>query len=763
MHRHQKLMSINTLKHMAALIIGLALSGAGNLWAAPVRAIDVTGNKRIETETILSYIPLKTGETYDAELLDQSLKELDATGYFSHVQLKDAQGHITIEVIENGIINRVAFEGNSAIKDDKLTEELQIRTREVLSKPKTQAARQRILDLYRRMGRYNATVEPKVILLEDNRMNLIFEINEGDVTYVRRINFIGNHHISSKTLEKILLTKRTQWYRFFASDDTYDPDRFIADQQVLRQHYYDHGFPDFRIISAVAELSPDQKDLFLTFTVEEGDKHTIGKTEIRSEITKVTPDSLRKHIILKEGHAYSEKTLDQTVLDMTEAIGETGYAFADVDFDLVRNRTEHTIDVHFNVRESARVYVERIEIRGNDRTRDEVIRREIRIQEGDAYNQTFLKEAERNLYNLGYFSRVSFETEQGSAPDKARIIIQVEERSTGEFGVAIGFSNLDKGLGKIHFVERNFMGTGRTVSTEFSIAKRRQDFDIHLVDPYFLGYDLQAGIDLFHYRSTRIRAYRERSSGISPNLAYNLSENLVHKIIYTLRHDHVDDVPVSASRVLREEKGSFLSSSIANIFMYDRRNSLRSPTKGYTLTATNILYGLGGDTRHMHNSLGAAIYYSPLSEVTLSARGSVGHIMDLGKKIRVVDAVLLGYDTFRGFSYGGVGPRDVHTKDPLGGTKYWRGSVEALFPIGLPNEFGVKGAVFSDFGSLWHATKRARNLVKVHDKRSIRMSIGAGIAWDSPFGPIRIDYAIPIRKEKFDEESRWLIGASTPL
>ncbi|WP_051908486.1 outer membrane protein assembly factor BamA [Candidatus Odyssella acanthamoebae] len=743
-----------------SLLLSVSTLSIGLVQADTVKSIKVTGNKRIESTTVLSYIPIKPNKAYDQSELNDALKDLYNTGYFSDVQINRQADTLVIDVTENAIINQVAFEGNSKLKDDKLKEEVQLRPREVLSRTKIQSAQQRILDIYRRMGRYNATVVPKVIKQNDNRVDLVFEINEGDVTHVRKVNFIGNHHIKSSHLEKALLTKQTRWYRFFASDDTYDQDRFIADQQLLREYYYDSGYPDFRLINAVSELTPDQKDLFLTFTLEEGERYSFGKMTIQSEIKKIDPKGLYSLITYAEGDWFSRKMIEKTIQAITEAVGIQGFAFAQVEPVIVKNKDSKTVDITYEIKKGPRVYIERIEIRGNDRTRDEVIRREIRLQEGDAYNSTFVKRAEQNLNDLGYFKKVDVSIEAGSTPDKAKMIINVEEQSTGELGLAIGFSTLDRALGNIHFAERNFMGTGRTIHSDLTIASRRQEFDVGITDPYFMGYNLEVGADVFHIRSKRISAFTEQNTGGRTHLGYKLTDNWFQNWSYTLQRDQISDVPNLSSEYIKRMKGSYINSAVGHSLVYDRRNSRREPTAGYTLTFSNSLAGLGGDIGYLKNALGGSVFYSPLDEVILNARITAGHILKTNKRIRVADQIFLGADSFRGFAYGGMGPRDAKTMDAIGGSRYWVGTVEAMFPIGLPNEFGVKGALFSDFGSVWGSELKIPNN-PILDKKAMRASVGVGISWDSPFGPLRIDYAIPVKKQAKDDVQRVFFGVSS--
>lgn len=749
------------IKTKKSFVLGLILltTLATPALADTIQGIQVTGNKRIETETVISNLPLKVGDSFDELQLNQALKDLFATGYFTDVQIRRSGSNLIIEVIENSLINRISFEGNSKLKDEKLTEEIQLRPREVLSRTKIQAAQQRILEIYRRMGRFDATVEPKVIRLEENRVDLVFEINEGEVTYVRKINFIGNKRFSSSRLEEQLYTKRNKWYRLWASDDTFDPDRFTADQQNLQQYYFDMGYPDFRLVSAVAELSPDHKDFYLTFTLEEGEKYTYGKVDIVSHLKQVNAEDLKGLIDIQSGEQFSRKQIERNITTLNTHVGTYGYAFADIQPRIEKNREKKTVDLIFEVREGPRVYIERIDVVGNDRTRDEVIRRELNILEGDAYNSTKVKRAEKNLKDLGYFKKSEILTEPGSARDKARLVVKLEEQPTGEMGVAAGFSTLDGILGNVKFAERNFMGTGRIVHASVTIAKRMQEFDVGITDPYFLGYSLEAGLDLFRVRSTRLSNFISASNGVSPHIAYALTEHLSQTLTYTLKDDHISHVAPNSSVFISQQAGKYVTSAFGQTLVYDRRDSRIDPTSGYALSLSNSYAGLGGKVNYLKNSIGGSWFYSPVEDVVLNVRGSIGDIEKVGKNpIRIVDSILLGADTFRGFEYAGIGPRDATTGDPLGGTRFWTGTIETLFPIGLPNEFGVKGAVFTDFGTTWKPGVKGPQII---DKRAIRASVGIGLSWTSPFGPLKIDYAIPVKKQKFDQTQRFLFGFSS--
>lgn len=759
----------------STLTLWCVLAVSGSVLADSVSRIQIVGNKRIEPETILSYSHIKPGVSFEKDAMEQTLKDLFSTGYFMDVTLKKEGDVLIINVVENASINKIAFEGNSKLKDDKILEEIHLRPREVISQTKIIAAQQIILELYRRMGRNAVTVEPKIIKLDQNRIDLVFEINEGDVTYVKQIYFVGNKSFKKSTLEKCLYTKRKRWYRFFASDDTYDVNRFTADQQALRQFYFDNGYPDFHIISAVSELSPDQKDFFLTFTINEGNLYKISKINIVSHISKVKTDNLKKHLLIKEGDVFSGTKIENSLNRLSDAIGAQSYAFADIQPKIEKNRESKTIELTFEINEGPRIYIERIEVSGNNRTHDSVIRRELRLHEGDTYNSSLLKRSEQALQNLGFFKKVEIKIDSGSSPDKAVVIVKVDEQPTGELGLSGGWSTLDGPLINAKFSEKNFMGTGRTIHVDATLAKRRQDFDIGITDPYFLGYNLEAGVDIFSIRSTRLNAFTDSNFGLTPHIMYRLSEDLYQMWGYIIKQEKIGHVPGDVSSFIKNQQGTYVTSAVTHSLIYDKRDNRLEPTSGYILTLSNAYAGLGSKTvAYLKTTLGFSTFYSPLEDLVINFRGSYGHIDKTcsTKDIRISDSIFMGADSFRGFEFGGIGPRDTQTSDPLGGRRFWVSTLEAVFPIGLPNEFGVKGAVFAEFGSVWkHGLTVDRNLTfvntqgqtvkRIFDNKGVRGTVGVGVSWHSPFGPIRVDYGIPVMKKSGDRVQRITFGFST--
>ncbi|MDP5012149.1 MAG: outer membrane protein assembly factor BamA, partial [Alphaproteobacteria bacterium] len=503
-----------------------------------------------------------------------------------------------------------------------------------------------------------------------------------------------------------LNSKRTRWYRFFAVDDVYDPDRFMADQQALRKFYYDNGYPDFRIITAHAELSPDQKDFFFTFHVEEGEKYDFGKIEITSKLPNVKTNDLKEVLTFAESDTFSGKQIEKSITLMSNAVGVQGYAFVAIEPIVKKNPETKKADITFEIKEGPRVYIEKIVFSGNDRTRDNVLRREMELHEGDAFNSQKLKNSERRLKDLGYFKTVTVDTEPGAGADQARIVVKVEEQSTGEIGLAGGYSTLDGPLASIRLIERNFMGTGRVLHSDLSIAKKRQDFDVGIVEPYFLGRNMTGSASVFSSKSSRFDAYTEQGTGIRTGIGYRLSEYWSQGFNYIIKQEKISSARASISSYIAEQLGTSITSALAHSLSYDRRDAGRNTTSGYVIGMSNTYAGLGGNVEYLKNILNASWYYPVADEVVLNIRGEAGGIERIGKKIRTVDKFSLGAQSFRGFEFGGIGPRDATTKDPLGGTRFWTQTTELVFPLGLPSEFGVKGAVFSDIGSLWRVGEK---------------------------------------------------------
>ncbi|MBT5809077.1 MAG: outer membrane protein assembly factor BamA [Rhodospirillaceae bacterium] len=712
-----------------------------------VAEISVEGAQRIEPETVRSYMVIKEGDPFDSSRVNQSLKALYATGLFADVTLSREGDALVVRVVENPIINRIAFEGNARLELALLQNEVQLRPRIVYTRTRVQSDVKRLLELYRRTGRFAATVEPKVVQLPQNRVDLIFEIDEGALTGIRGISFIGNRAFSDRALREIIQTTQTRWYMFLTSNDTYDPDRLTFDRELLRRHYLKNGYADFRVASAVAELSPDRKDFFITFTIEEGKRYKFGKFNVASKIKEIDAKDLKEALEIESGEWYDAEGVDRAVIALSNAVSDKGFAFVDVRPQVKRDRKNNTININFEIREGARVYVERIDIDGNVRTLDKVIRREFKLVEGDAFRSTKLRRSRTRIQNLNYFSRVEINNIPGSTPDKTIIKVDVAEKSTGELSVGAGFSSSAGALADIKLRERNLLGRGLDFRISLTLATERQSFDVGITEPYFMGKELAAGIDGFHTQSNILSEFQNIATGGKLRLGYDLSEYLRHTVRYTIREDDISDVDSGASEFIKTEVGKTISSIIGHDLTYDRRNSKVSPTDGYLLLLSNDLAGLGGDVNYFKTRAKAQYHYSIWEGWVASVEGEIQNIFGFGDDVRVSDRFFLGGDKLHGFEAGGVGPRDLSTDDALGGKQSYSATAELKFPLGLPKQFGVTGVVFTDVGTLTGLDFESPNIV---DTGSIRWSAGVGLGWNSPFGPIRIDFSQAIVKEDFD-------------
>lgn len=725
-----------------------------------VREIVVEGSQRIEPETIRSYLLIQEGDVFNPGRIDRSLKSLFATGLFADVSLRRQGDTLIVYVVENPVINRIAFEGNQRLDDETLDSEVSLRPRVIYTRTKVQNDVNRILTLYRRNGRFAATVDPKVIQLPQNRVDLVFEINEGKLTEVRRIRFVGNREFSDSHLRDIIRTKETRWYRFFTSDDTYDPDRLTLDREMLRQYYLTNGFADFRVVSGVAELTPDRKDFFITFTIEEGNRYRFGTINVEARLRNLEKEDLLGAIEIEEGEWYNADEMESVIDELTNVVGTLGFAFVDVRPRIDRDRQNRTINITFEVNEGPRVFVERIDISGNVRSSGKVIRREFRLVEGDAFNTSKLRRSKQRIQNLDFFERVNVEQLPGSAPDKTVIKVDVEEKSTGSLAIGAGYSTTSGALADFGIRERNFLGRGQNLSLNLVIAERKTEIDFSFTEPYFLDREVSAGFDIFRW-STDLQDYSSydmESLGGALRTGYFITENLNQGWKYTIKQTEVTGVAAGASRLIKAAKGKTLLSEISHSILYDRRDSRIMPTEGYFLGMTNDVAGLGGDKQFLRNSFRGGEFFRLADQWVLSLAGSVGYIVGIGKDVSLTERFFIGGDDLRGFATHGVGPRDQGTGDALGGEWMYAGSVELTFPIGLPNEIGINGKVFSDFGS---TGKLPQTGALIQDTGSLRASVGTGLSWISPFGPIGLDFGVPVIKEDFDVDENFRINFGT--
>jgi outer membrane protein insertion porin family len=766
------------LSLVLALVAGLlgALSGpsrtlaqgAGGLPASGgiVREVRVEGAQRIEPATVQSYMVIQPGDRFDAENMDRSIKTLYATGLFADVWLRREGDTLIVTVRENPIVNRVAFEGNRAVGDDVLRGEIRTRPRSVFTRAQALADRQRLLDVYARRGRYAATIEPKVIELEQNRVDVVFEIVEGPSTLIRRVSFVGNKAFSASELKDAIASRESAWYRILSTADQYDPERLGFDRELLRRFYLKNGYADVEITGAVAELSPDRTSFFLTFTISEGERYRIGKVEIDSRVRNLAPESLRSAITFKSGDWYGAEEIEQTVNALELAVQNAGYAFVEIRPRFQRNRDTRTVDVTFEVAEGPRVYVERIDIVGNARTMDKVIRREFRIAEGDAYNAARVRRSRQRLVDLNFFSKVEVNTTEGSAPDRAVITAEVEEKATGELTLGGGYGTDIGFLGSIGLRERNLAGTGLEARGELTIGQLRSAVDLSLTDPYFLDRNLVAGIDLLYIRRDNqdIAGFDEQRIGGAIRIGYAINEHLRQAWSYSYVDREITNVSPFASIYIKDQRGRTTNSMVSQLLTYDRRDSRIDPTEGYVVRFSVDVSGLGGDVGFFRPRI-EGIYYQPLAFITgsrqwiLSLRGSLGYLYQYGDVERIIDNFFLGGENLRGFAIGGVGPRDLASGDALGGRRLWTQSTEVRYPLPfVPDELGIHGRAFVDIGNLEDSGIDGPGVV---NNGNPRLGAGIGVTWRSPFGVVNVDLTPFVVKESYDKTQVFRFGFGT--
>lgn len=733
--------------------------------AGSIREIVVQGNQRIEPETVRSYMSVAEGDSFDSPKVDKSLKSLFATGLFADVAMHREGDSLVVKVVENPIINRVAFEGNRRVKSEQLQTELQLKPRTVYTRTKVQSDVKRIQEIYRRSGRFAVTVEPKLIQLEQNRVDLVFEINEGAPTYVTRIDFVGNKHYSDSALREQLQTKEERWYRFLSSDDSYDPDRVNYDRELLRRFYMKNGYADFRVVSSVAELTPERDRFFLTFTLEEGERYSMGDVQVKSSIPDLKTEDLTPLVTMEKGDWYNADQVENTIQALTDAVGSKGYAFVDIKPILNRHRDTHVIDVTFDIQEGPRVFVERIDIQGNVRTLDKVIRREFRLVEGDAFNTAKLRRSKQRIKDLDFFEKVDVtNVPSQTAPDRTVIKVDVQEKSTGEVSFGVGWSSSVGALLQVGATEHNLLGRGQTLSINGQLAQKLTSITTGFTEPYFLDRHLIAGVDLFSTDSTATQStssYDAKTLGGDLRMGYYYNEYLRHDWRYTYSITDITNVDSDASIYVKDQAGTTTLSMVGHGLTWDHRDSRVDPTRGYILKFGNDVAGLGGTQDFLRTSASAGQYF-PVGDETVLALSTTGGIITSlnGEDIRINQRYYLGGDTLRGFKDSGISPRDKSTGDALGGMWDVTASAEMTFPIGFPKEMGVQGKLFTDMGTIG-PTASGVDKSQVYESQTLRLSVGTGIVWRSPMGPINVDLGFPIMKDDHDEDQIFRLNFGT--
>ena len=843
---------------LAALImfaVPVAASLAAMLVTAPAAAqtlasITVEGNRRVEIETIRSYFKAGPDGRLSQAAIDDGLKALIETGLFQDVRINNAGGRLVVTVVENPVIGRIAFEGNKKVKDDQLSGEIQSKPRGTLSRPMVQSDAQRIAEIYRRSGRYDVRVLPEIIEQPNNRVDLIFTITEGQKTGVKSIEFIGNSFYSSYRLRDIIKTRESNLLSFLGGNDVYDPDRVEADRDLIRRFYLKNGFADVQVVAALSEYDPEKKGFLVTFKIEEGQQYRVASVNFQTSIATLDPNSLRSFSRVNVGSLYNAEALEKSIEEMQIEASRRGYAFAIVRPRGDRNFENHTVSIVFTVDEGPRTYIERINVRGNTRTRDYVIRREFDLSEGDAYNRALVDRAERRLKNLDFFKSVKIVTEPGSSSDRVILIVDLEEKSTGDFSVSGGYSTTDGALAEVSISERNFLGRGLFAKASVTYGQYARGYSLSFVEPYLLDYRVALGLDLFQRQqlANNYISYGTKTLGFSPRLGFALREDLALQLRYSIYRQEItlpsqlancnmnsansllafNPSPAfadlagvgpggsitsggqtatdtsgtglwcysdgEASLPVRKELqgGKTLTSALGYSLNFNTLDNNKNPTDGLLIDFKQDFAGVGGDVSYIKTAIDAK-YYTPLVADIVGLIHAQGGILNQygNTELRTLDHFQMGPNLVRGFAPNGIGPRDINpfgTRDALGGTKYWGLSAELQMPFWfLPKEVGLKGAVYADAGGLydykgptsWAQTGEVNVAgcrpptqppntnpgtclgLQYDNGNVVRSSVGVGLIWASPFGPLRFDYAVPLTKVQFDRVQQFKFGGGT--
>ncbi len=727
--------------------------------------ITVQGNQRIDSDTIRVIANVPIGVSVPAGEVNAGLERLQATGLFSDVQLTPQGSTLLIRVAENPTINRINFEGNSKIEDDVLAGAIALRSRAAFSAGAAEIDAQTIAEVYRQEGRFNAEVRPVIIEQSDNRVDLVFEIVEGSVTGVSRVNFVGNSKYSDRRLLGTIETTENGLLSFLFSSDTFDRDRMRRDEGLLRDFYLERGHADFQVQSSVAELARERDNFFITFSIFEGPVYRFGDVSVSSTILGLVPTGFTGQTWVKPGRLYSARAIERAIEDLEGEAALRKVSFVAVRPVLVRNDVAQTIDVEFVLEQGPRIFIERIDITGNSATLDRVIRRQFRLAEGDPLDNREVRAAEERIRNLRYFSDVRVGVRPGSSPNQAVVAVNAQDTSTGAFSFGVNFAS-DTGFGgSVSINERNFLGRGQALNFELGISETSNTLVFSFTEPALLDRDLSAGFNLYYRDAERAESsFQTTNIGFEPQVSFPLSENGRLELRYRISSDQIRDFATDVSPIIIAEEGTLLTSSLGFTYSYDRRNSEVDPTKGFIFSLSEDFAGLGGDAQYSKTTAKVRGFTSLFNEdVILSAELEGGVLTSFSGGSRITDRFVLGGDSFRGFAYGGIGPRDKAgaINDALGGNMYGIARIQASFPLGFPPQYGIYGGVFLDAGTLWsldNVTGGASGTID--DSPLLRAAAGVSLFWETPIGPLRFNFSRPLVKQADDitENFRFTIG-----
>ena len=726
-----------------------------------VSEIAISGNSRVSDSTISAYLPVRVGDAISEDSLDNAIDSLFATKLFNDVTINIEGTRISIAVVENPIVNRVNIEGNDVLDDERLLAELDIQPRRVFTRKVAVDATQKLLEIYRLSGRYAAEITPQVIRLDNNRVDLIFEVDEGPLIKVTSISFIGNETFSDFALRQVISSRQVRWWAFLSSVDKYDESRLDYDARLLRQFYLGRGYANIQIKRAQGGLLADRSGFALTFEIDEGTRYKLRDVSFTSQITDIDVSKFRDDIPLEKGDWYNVKGLEQGLLNVTNSLGNLGYAFVDVRPQVTPDTDSNELDIEISIGEGRKNYIERIEVVNNSRTRDTVIRRELEVVEGDPYNQLKLDKSLRNIKNLGFFRTVDISTVRGSADDQTIAKINVEEQSTGDFSIGVGYSSLDKSTVSLGINERNFLGSGRGLKFSTSLSESRSDYRLGLTEPYFLDRDLRGSAEIFNQKLEN-STLTTKSTGVNLGAAFDAADGYYHRIGYELSSADSTQSSTTATSLTGEENKDLLRSALSYTIGRSTLDNRFDPTEGYLYELDETVSGLGGDVTFMKTSVRAS-YFKPLNfnSFILGVRGRAGFVDGLGEKVTQSARFYLGGRTVRGFDSSGIGPRDTGANSAVGGNYMYSATAEIVSSYGLSEDLGVRWTVFSDIGSVWD-TDYPSGVTGANDD-SLRQSVGVGFLWDTAVGPLTFYWADAVSKTSHDQLKRFQFNIGTRL
>ena len=737
-----------------------------------ITKIVVHGNQRIQTSTIEEYIGLREGKQFSLESQNDAVKSLYATSLFEDVSINFVNGVLRVDVKETPFVSKVTFTGNSKIKSAILTNEISTVAGESLRKAKLRADVEKIKEMYKRSGRFSVNVNSKIEEQGNNAVKVIFQITEGPKTGVKSIYFAGNANYSNSELRSVIMTKESKWFRFLETNDTYDPDRIEYDKHLLAKFYNSVGFADFNVISVTADLLPTKEGFILTYSVDEGNKYQFGNITVNNKLKNVETAEVEKFISQKKGETFNLDAMESIAEKITSYLGSRGYPQVEVYPDIKPNREARIVDVVIVVDQADKIFINKINIEGNLKTEDHVIRRQLRIAEGDIFNRSKIEKGEQNIRNLDYFDKLMLKIAPTDRRDRYDINIDVEEKSTSSIGLDLGYNTAGGPFGRISFLERNLLGTGKYLNAGIQVGKKSISYYGGVTNPHFLDKDLSLGVNFFRTQDGRgsgfgngEQNYSKTSTGGKTSIGYDITDDLSHEVEYLLKQDKLSGPSDSASVFIKEQMGKFTTSAIGHSLTYDRTDSRILPKNGYLIVGSQEFAGVGGNTKYLKHELDGKYFKSFVeNKYTLKLSAAAGHIKGVsGKKVRISDRFNLGDASLRGFAPGGIGPRDKKTDEGFGGQKYYTVSSELNFPLGLPQEFNVTGAVFADAGSLWDADSKSSTPEGFYNDKALRASVGFGFIWITKIAPIKVYWGFPMKKQKYDEKQTFHIQFSTNL